>query len=141
MNKLFVFGFTVAIVLVLVTSAQAVIILRRPLFIKDSSDTFTYKYEFNSGGTLDTLDLDGNSVNEFNHYKAEGSAIVSGGNLNMSVDGRAYDECFDSGTNVGEIWDVANPTFDSGYTVEVRLKVNSDLGKVGATTGFSFGAR
>ena len=132
MNKLFFLGLAVAISIVSVMPAHAAITAE-----KDSAD-FTYKYEFNSGGTPDTLDLDSNTVNDFSHAKAEGTSSVSGGNLNMSVAARAYEEGFYS-QDAGEAWDVLGPTVASGNTVEIRLKVLSDIGKVVAS-GNSFGA-
>ena len=88
---------------------------------KDSLDFGTYKYEM---GLLPSAeDLDSNSTFDF---PSAGSASVAGGILSMGS-GNIYNS-----STANQAWDVMAPTLASGYTLEIKVKILTQTGAVGA---------
>lgn len=89
---------------------------------QDSSD-FSYKYEMESEPSVQ--DLDTNGTNDFKKASYIGTGSVANGLLTMSsLKGRAIYYISDPAAT-GTVWQVMAPTRQSGFTIEIRLRVKS----------------
>ena len=87
--------------------------------VKDSAD-FSYKYEMIIEPSDE--DVDSNGTNDF-------------GNSNGTVDGSGIMTMVANGlynsAAIGQAWDVMNPSFVTGYTLEIRVKIISQSESTG----------
>jgi len=103
------------------------------------SEDFTWKYEFDPGDpTPNNADIDSNSEPDFYLSTSSGAtSTVAGGFLNMDsaqAGSHYYASGAQDGVNSDDIWEQIGPTLTSGYTIEFRARVNSQLGTVAAFT-------
>ena len=99
--------------------------------LKDSSDFGTYRYEMDVNAT--GQDLDSNTTADFTVVGGDGS--VSNGYY--SYDSPEGGIEYLSSDTAARAWGVLDGSYLTGWTVEVRLRVNSEIGADGAAVGIN----
>ncbi|MEL6110562.1 MAG: LamG-like jellyroll fold domain-containing protein, partial [Planctomycetota bacterium] len=90
-----------------------------------SGELFDFTYEFDVDPIdVATIDLDNNGAPDFTQV---GQPTVADGVATVSTNQRYGDN-----TNLDEAWDILAPTVETGFIVDVRVKVLSDTGSQGA---------
>lgn len=110
------------------------------LVAKDSA-TFAYKYDMSADPS--ERDIDGNGTGDFSKFvSSTGSAAgVNGGVLTINGGGDGYDNraAYYQSSTAGEAWANSGIAANTGFTVEVKLKVDSMIagrwGTVAMMTG------
>ncbi len=99
-----------------------------------ASDSFTYKYEMDVDPTdVGAIDLDGNGTADFRLVQGGPGTAGLSGNGTYSIEAPdAGSSWYLSSGATGEVWPGAAITAGEGYTVEVRVKVHSQLDETSA---------
>lgn len=118
-------SFTCALVLGLVASAGATVM---------DSSAFDWKYEFEgtTASTPDNLDIDGNGSPDMMQWGNAGT--VAGGIMTLGSNASYMDDFGWKPALVNGIWKANMFGATSGFTIEARIKIDSDNGRAGATS-------
>ncbi|MCA9135134.1 MAG: FG-GAP repeat protein [Planctomycetales bacterium] len=97
--------------------------------VKPSID-FEFSYEFDvDPRDSASIDLDGNGLSDLT---ATGSPLVSGGVTRITTN-----QAWGNSTDTTTAWPVLNPTVQSGYTIEARVKIIDDGTTEGSRGSFT----
>ena len=99
------------------------------------SSAFAWKYEFEgaTANTPDNLDIDGNSSPDMMLYSGSAGSVAGG--VMTITEGTAYIDDFGwKPALVNGIWKANSFAAANGFTIEARIKVNSQSASLGATT-------
>ena len=105
---------------------------------EQASDSFAFAYEMDVDPTdVGAIDVDSNGVADFSLYQSgtPGTAAISGNGTYVIEALEEGSQCYITSSVAGEAWPDAALTAAEGYTVEYRLKVNSQVDETSAPFG------